>query len=83
MDRNVNISCTGNSSHIYMYYLFVKDRDDNNNMSIIYCITEQILADFFAKALQGSLFVKFCEVIMVWKQNIYPKNGTSLNQLAC
>ena len=68
MDKNGNISCTSNSCHINMYYLFVKDRGDTKNMLITYFSTEQILADFLAKSVQGSLFVKFCEVIMIWKQ---------------
>ena len=42
-------------------------RVGNGNMLIAYCSTEHILADFYTKALQGALFVNFCEVIMVWK----------------
>ena len=26
-----------------------------------------MLAEFFTKSLQGALFAKFCDVIMVWK----------------
>jgi len=31
---------------------------------VIYCPTEQMLADFFTKPLQGSLFIKFKRIIM-------------------
>ena len=33
---------------------------------IEYCPTEQMLADYFTKPLQGSLFRRFREVIMGW-----------------
>ena len=33
-------------------------------MEIVYCPTEQMLADYFTKPLQGSLFNKFRRVIM-------------------
>ena len=36
-------------------------------MLIAYYSTEHILADFFTKYLQGSLFVKFRDVTMGWK----------------
>ena len=67
MDNNGNKSCTWNSRHINIRYLFVKEQVDNNNMSIAYCRTEHTLADFFTRVLQGALFVKFCKVIMGWK----------------
>ena len=37
---------------------------DSNVMSIAYCSIEQMFVDFFTKALQGALFIKFREVIM-------------------
>ena len=43
---------------------FLKDRIDLENLDVQHCPTEQMLADFFTKPLQGSLFRKFREVIM-------------------
>ena len=65
--ENGKKSCTGNSGHIDIRYFFVKYRVDSNGMSIIYCSTEHMLADYFTKALQGALFLKFREVMMGWK----------------
>jgi len=42
----------------------MKDRIKSENVSIRYCPTEQMLADFFTKPLQGSLFKRFKRVIM-------------------
>ena len=52
MDINGKRSCTSNSRHIDIRYFFAKDRVKSNKMSISYCSTEHMLADFFSKALQ-------------------------------
>ena len=67
MEKNGRNSCTGNSRHIHIRYFFVKDRVDKKEVKIEYCPTEQMLADFFTKPLQGSLFRKFRDVIMGYK----------------
>jgi hypothetical protein len=48
-----------NSRHIDIRYFFIKDRLGLENIKVQYCPTEQILADFFTKPLQGSLFKSF------------------------
>ena len=52
------------SRHINIRYFFIKDRLKTDNIRIEYCPTEEMLADFFTKPLQGSLFRKLREVIM-------------------
>jgi hypothetical protein len=42
----------------------MKDRIYTEGIDVVYCPTEEMLADFFTKALQGSLFIKFKKVIM-------------------
>ena len=64
MEINGRNSCTGNSRHIDIRYFFVKDRIDQGNLTVEYCPTEQMLADFFTKPLQGSTFQKFRAQIM-------------------
>ncbi len=64
MEQNGRNSCTGNSCHIDIRYFFVKDRVDKKELTISYCPTEAMLADFFTKPLQGSLFKLFRSVIM-------------------
>lgn len=64
MEKNGRNSCTGNSRHIDVRYFFVKDRIDKKEIKVEYCPTEQMLADFFTKPLQGGLFRKFRDVIM-------------------
>ena len=52
-------------AHLHQIF-FVKDHVDTEEFSIKYCNTLAMLADFFNKPLQGSLFWSFREVIMGW-----------------
>ena len=42
----------------------MKDRIDKGEFEVQYCPTGLMLADFYTKPLQGSLFIKFRDVIM-------------------
>jgi hypothetical protein len=42
----------------------VTDRVGSNEVSIKYCPTSDMLADFFTKPLQGAIFRKFRDVIL-------------------
>ena len=46
-ENNGNKLCTGNNRHIDIHYLFVKEMVEINNMSILYCIKENMLVYFF------------------------------------
>jgi hypothetical protein len=64
LEKNGRASCGQKSRHIDIRYFFMKDRIKSENIEIVYCPTEQMLADFFMKPLQGSLFEKFHQVLM-------------------
>jgi hypothetical protein len=64
MEVNGRNSCTGNSRHIDIKYFWVKDRVDKKEVEVKYCPTKLMLADYFTKALQGSLFRLFRNIIM-------------------
>ena len=64
LETNGRNSCTGNSRHIDIRYFFVKDRVDKGEVKIEYCNTDDMIADFFTKPLQGKLFRKFRDLIM-------------------
>ena len=67
MEKNGRNSCTGNSRHISIRYFFVKDRVDKKELRIEYCNTNDMVADYFTKPLQGKQFLRFRKVIMGWK----------------
>ena len=55
------------SKHIDNRYYFIKDRLMTEGIDVVYCPTAKMLADFFTKPLQGSLFRKFRDVILGYK----------------
>ena len=52
-------SCTERSRHIDIWYFFVKDRCNKKKVEIKDCPTEKMIADFLAKPLVGTLFIRF------------------------
>jgi hypothetical protein len=62
--KNGRKSCGPNSRHIDIRYFFIKDRLELDEFTVVYCPTEQMLADFFTKPLQGSLFRRLREAVM-------------------
>ena len=46
---------------------WIKDRTNANDVNISHCPTTLMLADFFTKTLQGELFTRFRDVILVHK----------------
>jgi hypothetical protein len=63
-EKNGRKSCGPKSRHIDIRYFFIQNRIDLASIDVQYCPTEQILADFFTKPLQGNIFRKFREVIL-------------------
>jgi hypothetical protein len=50
--------------HIAIRYFVIKDRIKSGDIEISHVGTEEMLADFFTKPLQGSLFIKMRNAIM-------------------
>ena len=40
-------------------YFFVKDRQEKGEQDIQYCPTDDMIADYFTKSLQGKKFLMF------------------------
>jgi hypothetical protein len=64
LEKNGRASAGQKSRHINIRYFFIKDRIKSDDMKVIHCPTEQMLADFYTKPLQGALFRKFRAVIL-------------------
>jgi hypothetical protein len=56
LERNGRASSGRCSQHINVRYFFVTDRIQQGELRVEYCPMEEMLADFFTKPLQGSLF---------------------------
>jgi hypothetical protein len=64
LEKNGRQSCGKRTRHIDIRYFFIKDRVSQGEVCLEYCPTEDMLADFFTKPLQGNLFYKFRDRIM-------------------
>ena len=56
--------CICKKECVNIRYFFIKDRIQEDDINIIYCPTGSMVADYFTKPLQGSLFKKLRDVIM-------------------
>ena len=64
LEWNGRASASQWSCHINIRYFFITGRLDTDNITLQYCQTKHMLADFLSKPLQGSLFRKFRDVLL-------------------
>jgi hypothetical protein len=64
LEKNGRASSGKRTRHINIRYFFVHDRIAAGEMSVQYCPTGDMTADYFTKPLQGALFQKFRDQIM-------------------
>jgi hypothetical protein len=62
--KNGRGSSSKRTRHINIRYFFVADRVASKEVKIEYCPTGEMVADYFTKPLQGTLFRKFRDFIM-------------------
>jgi len=64
MESNGRKSCGEKSRHINIRYFFIKDVLKREGIELVHCPTERMIADYFTKPLQGSLFKKMRDILM-------------------
>ena len=64
IESNGQKSCGEKSRHIHIRYFFIKDVLKRENIELIHCPTERMVADYYTKPLQGSLFKKMRDIVM-------------------
>ena len=64
LEKNGKASSSKRTRHINIRYFFVTDRIAANEVSVEYCPTGDMVADFFTKPLHGSLFKKLRDQVM-------------------
>ena len=69
--KNGRRSSSKQTRHIEVRYYFITDHIDRDRVRVSYCPTGDMLADYFSKPLQGSLFRKFRDLIL----NVGPMDG--------
>ena len=64
LEKNGKMSSGKRTKHINIRYFFITDRVSKGEVSIEWCPTADMVADFATKPLQGALFKKFRDQIM-------------------
>ena len=64
LEENGRSSSRKRTRHINIRYYFVTDRIKADDISVKYCPTKMMIADFYTKSLQGKLFRIFRNLIM-------------------
>jgi len=64
LEKNGRGSSSKRTRHVNIRYFFVTDRIASKEVRVEYCPTGDMIADFFTKPLQGTLFKKFRDMIM-------------------
>jgi hypothetical protein len=62
--ENGKASSGRHNRHIIIRYFVVKDRVASGEVKIEYCPTQEMMADYFTKPLQGTAFSKMRDAIM-------------------
>jgi hypothetical protein len=64
LENNGRMSCGKGSKHIHIRYFFVTDRINKREIRVEHCPTKEMIADYYTKPLQGSLFQKFRDLVL-------------------
>ena len=64
LETNGVASSSKRTCHIDIWYYFVKDCIAAGELTIEFCPTDDMWADYFTKPLQGAKFLFLCQIIM-------------------
>ena len=64
LESNGKSSSTKRTRHLNIRYFFITDRISKRELTVVYCPTKKMVADYFTKPLQGELFRKFRDQIL-------------------
>lgn len=80
LEKNGQSSSSKRTRHMNIRYFFIKDRvEESRELTIEHCPTEEMVADFFTKPLQGNLFYRFRDDIMgIGPDSEYHSSGRSV-----
>mmetsp|Transcript_13635 Transcript_13635/g.25643 ORF Transcript_13635/g.25643 Transcript_13635/m.25643 type:complete len:126 (-) Transcript_13635:1995-2372(-) len=64
LERNGRQLSSKRTRHLNIKHFFIKDRVDAGELNIKHCGTEDMVADYFTKPLQGEKFRRFRDLIL-------------------
>jgi hypothetical protein len=80
LEKNIKASSSKRTKHINIRYFFVTDRIANNELSVEWYLTGQMIVDYMTKPLHGTLFKQFRDHIMGVDQ-IFPTTNMAPTRL--
>ena len=80
LEKNGKASSSKRTKHINIRYYFVTDRIKQRELTVEWCPTGDMVADFMTKPLQGALFRKFRDQIMGVVPAQHPGPGKNLKK---
>ena len=64
LENNGKLSSSNRTKHINVRYYFVKDCIERKELTVEFCGTDEMWADFYTKPLQGGKFQQFRNTIL-------------------
>jgi hypothetical protein len=64
LEMNGRTSSSKQTKHIEIWYYYIADRIAKGDLSVVWCPTNKMIADFLTKPLQGKVFQQFRDVLM-------------------
>jgi hypothetical protein len=64
LEMNGQASSSKRTRHIEIWYYYVADRVAKGDLRVVWCPTDEMIAEFLMKPLQGKAFVKFWDLLM-------------------
>ena len=64
LEKNGRASSSKRTKHIEIRYYYVADRITKGDLTVVWCPTAKMIADFLTKPLQGRMFIQFRDVLM-------------------
>lgn len=64
LEKNGMKSASKRTRHLNIRYFFLTDQIEKGKIKVEYCPTDEMIADYFTKPLQGTKFKKFRKMIL-------------------
>jgi hypothetical protein len=64
LETNGRASSSKHTRHIEMRYYYVANQVAKGDLRVVWCPTDEMIADFLTKPIQGKAFVKFQDLLM-------------------
>ncbi len=64
LETNGRASSSNHTRHIEIRYYYVADPVGKGDLRVVWCPTDEMIADFLTKPVQGKAFVEFWDLLM-------------------